>query len=206
MLRLSLVFIFCFTLVNVVVRAFGSTQPPDPALDGFTVDCEGMPKPCWYGIAPGITTIGDADRLLTNRGYSASADGLGTLVYWQPRDLCSRVWIGQNDGRITHIGLPVCTDVRLGSLAILFDSAFHLVTQSGVTLRNGQVALGLGAGNAQCMNINPFGRVSQIWLSAASEVQNFKPDLPLWRGYLSFTRYQRLYRLGCVPLRPQGVK
>lgn len=204
MLRLILSFIIGFTVVNLAARTLGGTRPPNPALAGFTDGCQNQPQPCWFGVVPGLTTAGDATRLLAAHGYSESSDGLGTLVYWQRGNLCSRLWVGRNNNLVTRIGMPLCTDVRLGSLAALFDNTFHLVTQSGVTLQNGQVALGLGAGEAQCMNINPFGRVAQIWLSAESEVQNFKRDLPLWRGYLSFARYQQLYGLGCVPLRLHG--
>jgi hypothetical protein len=206
LLRPTLAVILVFTASSLAARALGSIQPLEPALTGFTVGCADQPQPCWFGIVPGVTTAADATRLLTAQGYTESSDGLGTLVYWQPGNLCSRLWVGRNEQRITRIGMPLCADVRLGSLAALFNNAFHIITQSGVTLLKGQVALGLGAGDGECMNINPFGRVAQIWLSAESEVQNFKRDLPVWRGYLSFARYQQLYGLGCVPLRLRGVK
>ena len=112
----------------------------------------------------------------------------------------------RNNYIITRIRMPLCTAVQLGSLALMFDKAFHIVTQSGVTLRSGQIALCMGAGSKQCIDFNPFGKVAQIWLSAANEVENFRNDLPFWRGYLSFTRYQQLYGLNCVPLRLYGAK
>lgn len=175
-------------------------MPLDSALDGFVENCQDKPQPCWYGIVPGVTTLTETRAVLEKRGYSPSSDGSGTLVYWQAGHLCSRIWLGYQDDLIVRLGMPICEDVRLGSLMRLLGRVYS-VTPSGVTLDSGQVAVGLmsGAGSA-CITLNPFSRAAQLWLSAESVVK--RADNPTaWRGFLSFQRYQRLYNLGCVPIR-----
>ncbi|MEZ4670297.1 MAG: hypothetical protein R3E39_20515 [Anaerolineae bacterium] len=204
MLRFVFLLIVIFSGASLTARALGGSQPPGSELVGFTSGCEGLPQPCWYGVVPGITTVDEANRLWAIQGYTESADGLGTLIYWKTGNLCSRLWVGRSDNIVMRIGMPLCNDIRLGYVAMQFDNAFHIVTQSGVTLLEGQVALAMGAGTSQCIDFNPFGRVAQIWMSAESEVRNSRPNLPLWRGYQPFNHYQRDYHLNCIPFRFQG--
>lgn len=72
--RLYVKLILVFTLIGVafslVARTLGSTQPPNPALRGFTEGCEDKPQPCWYGIVPGVTKREYVITLLAkNMGY-----------------------------------------------------------------------------------------------------------------------------------------
>lgn len=72
--RLAIPLLAIFIALSIAARALGSTQPPNPALRGFTEGCEGKPQPCWYGIVEGIATE-EAERILTHLGYKL--DGLG---------------------------------------------------------------------------------------------------------------------------------
>jgi hypothetical protein len=51
-------------VLSATLSALGSAQPPNPALEGFIIGCEGRPQPCWYGIMPGVTTEAEAETLM----------------------------------------------------------------------------------------------------------------------------------------------
>jgi hypothetical protein len=55
--------------LSLTARAWGETQPPHPALRGFVEGCEGVPQPCWFGIVPGKTSIGEAVVLLGEKPF-----------------------------------------------------------------------------------------------------------------------------------------
>jgi hypothetical protein len=59
-----------FPVLSLAARVLGSTQPPNPALRGFTEGCEDKPQPCWYGIVPGVTTVEQAKSLFAEQGYT----------------------------------------------------------------------------------------------------------------------------------------
>jgi hypothetical protein len=63
-----------FLALSVTARALGETQPPNPALVGFTIGCEDKPQPCWYGIVPGVTKIVDVPAMLAQHQISAELD------------------------------------------------------------------------------------------------------------------------------------
>ncbi len=67
-LKSTTVFSLIFIILSLAARALGATQPPNPALRGFTEGCEDKPQPCWYGIVPGINTK-EAKNILVNLGY-----------------------------------------------------------------------------------------------------------------------------------------
>ncbi|MEZ4670301.1 MAG: hypothetical protein R3E39_20535 [Anaerolineae bacterium] len=68
-LKPILLLAFAFATFSLTARTLGSTQPPNPALEGFTVGCEGKPQPCWYGIVPGETTVNDGVNMLESNSY-----------------------------------------------------------------------------------------------------------------------------------------
>lgn len=202
---LTTVITLFFMLTAVLARQVAHSFPPDSSASAFVSSCQNKPLPCWNGIVVGHTTMADGRAILEADHYRPTQDGAGTLTYWHSGDLCSRIWLGYKADIITRIGMPVCTDLRLGSIATLFGH-YYTVTQSGVTFREGQVAVGLPpASGGGCINLTPFSRVSQIWLSSegiTGTLDAVSSLLPRWRGYLSFERYQQLYVIGCAPLRP----
>jgi hypothetical protein len=62
-LKIILLCILALLALNMAARTLGSTEPPNPALEGFTVGCEGKLQPCWYGIVPGVTTVEEATTI-----------------------------------------------------------------------------------------------------------------------------------------------
>lgn len=198
-LRLTLIAFLGLASMTITAQVIGQQHTPHPALAGFRQDCAHQAQPCWRGIIPGITTVGELATILTGKGYRRTEDGAGTPMYWQPGDLCSRIWLGYRDNLVTRLGMSLCDDARLGDLALIFDE-FYTVTQSGLTMLNGQVVIGLPAGdNGACMNFKPRGRVAQIWLSA-ERITYTQSIIPRWRGYLPFARYHKWYDLDCRPL------
>jgi len=79
--RLAIPLIAIFIALNIAARALGSTQPPNPALRGFTEGCEGKPQPCWYGIVMGTPTQ-EAREILLNRGYKLSSPRWNEGARW----------------------------------------------------------------------------------------------------------------------------
>src|SRR5262245_33041521 len=78
-LKLVPLFILIFLVLSLTARVLGTTQPPNPALRGFTEGCEDKPQPCWYGIVPGVTTAEEAIELLDEQGYVLDADPATTI-------------------------------------------------------------------------------------------------------------------------------
>jgi hypothetical protein len=68
-LHLSVILILLFTLCGFALSALGSTKPIHPALRGFVEGCEGLPQPCWYGIALGSTTFDEAREVIRSGLY-----------------------------------------------------------------------------------------------------------------------------------------
>src|SRR5262245_5873722 len=66
--------IILFGILSLATRALGAGQPPNPALAGFSEDCENLPQPCWFGILPGFTNMGGVARQMDKLGYKL---GLG---------------------------------------------------------------------------------------------------------------------------------
>ncbi|MEO8612104.1 MAG: hypothetical protein ABI690_29675 [Chloroflexota bacterium] len=70
-LKLIPTFAIVFLALSLAARALGATQPPNPALRGFTKGCEDKPQPCWYGIVPGITTWDDNLSVIKAHGFQS---------------------------------------------------------------------------------------------------------------------------------------
>jgi hypothetical protein len=141
LLRLYLKFILplalIFLVLSLAARALGATEPPNPALRGFTKGCEDKPQPCWYGIMPGITKIEDIPTILAK--YRLKAE----LVYVPRYDHITYHISGLesqgNDCQIGvsstnyseyvySIGFGMCSGVQLGQLRqfILSDGYAYL--------------------------------------------------------------------------------
>ena len=74
--KLILPIALIFLALTLTARALGTTQPPNPALRGFTEGCEDKPQPCWYGIIAGKDTMlfEEASKLLEAEGFQANTN------------------------------------------------------------------------------------------------------------------------------------
>jgi hypothetical protein len=70
-LKLNLPIAIIFLGLSLAARALGTTQPPNPALSGFTEGCEDKPQPCWYGIVPGVTNWEDSLPVIEAHGFES---------------------------------------------------------------------------------------------------------------------------------------
>lgn len=71
-LKLTFISLTCVTLFAFGARAWGNEQPPNPDLAGFSESCEGQTQPCWQGLVVGVTSVPEAQRILTSFGYTPS--------------------------------------------------------------------------------------------------------------------------------------
>jgi hypothetical protein len=86
-LKLSAYLIVILLILNIAAKAMGSLQQqPDLSLEGFFVQgCKDKSYPCWYGIAPGVTTWDAAETTLKNMGYRPYYDwwsDVGRFTFW----------------------------------------------------------------------------------------------------------------------------
>lgn len=128
--------IACFGL-GWLARAAGSLQPPNPALAGFTVGCEGKPQPCWYGIVPGMTSWEEANRLLLNFGYSFSGFTGSNIAKYTGEDemsVCDSELEYSSAPTIASIQLQ-CADVSFGDLAAALGSPKGIESYPGNAVR-----------------------------------------------------------------------
>jgi len=114
-----------FLSVGLLSKALGSLQPPSTALAGFVEGCEGKPQPCWYGIVPGVTTVDEAQHLLSARDYQFEPRlGRSALeMVYQHRQInrctISLIWI-YSSSIVDVLSIQYCKDLQLGDiLAIL---------------------------------------------------------------------------------------
>jgi hypothetical protein len=118
--RFALIIIFLLTLISLVTRTLGSTQPSNPLMSGFTKGCESQPQPCWYGIVPGVTTMEEVrDRLLSN-GYAV--DSISELQLNATKGTaadCQSLSV-IFDSHVRQINIAPCQSVVLGDFAKQF--------------------------------------------------------------------------------------
>jgi hypothetical protein len=200
-LALKLIFILTvpFLTLTIAAHVLGSTQPPNPALEGFTVGCEGKPQPCWYGIVPGVTTAHEAKAILTSRGFVSTQTEYPDLVL--NTDILSKVdsefgcdvSIGGNLGilRWTQGEMPVelltvdCPSLTLGDVMLHLGMpdfvefcGFSVIYVEGVTLDN----------NGFRLDTSPHNHVE---LSLWNE-RYIDGNLSTWHGFAPCWRYRQL--------------
>ncbi|MFN8372134.1 MAG: hypothetical protein U0694_04570 [Anaerolineae bacterium] len=71
--------VLCLTgsmLLCAAMIALGRTQPPHPALSGFSAGCEDAVGICWHGIIPGETSLTRARTVMQQLGYQIETGNL----------------------------------------------------------------------------------------------------------------------------------
>src|SRR4051812_2390588 len=69
LLKVMFLITLILTITSLAARVLGSLRPPNLVLIGFTEGCANQPKPCLYGILPGVTSIAFAQKQLEANGY-----------------------------------------------------------------------------------------------------------------------------------------
>jgi hypothetical protein len=188
-LRLIPVLTIPFLLLSLVARALGSTQPPNPALEGFTTGCEDKPQPCWYGIVPGVTTVEDASNHLLAIGYVDQYDAQKVTGSSKYCDVFHQYWL--KDHTIIGINLQDCPSITLGLIIDLLNAP-DFVTPGG----DGEIILTFKN------SIRVIVRSEQDWLSPYNQSIWFisigwsvqpPPSMSYqWHGFASYHHYKQL--------------
>ena len=139
LLKFSLLITFMLTITSLTARVLGSTQPPNPALRGFTERCENKPQPCWYGIVPKVTTMKETQKWIEINGYSLNQSSDDILYF--VRNLgansplypsCTNIWLqfAEDKQTLASISLWGCESITLGTLSPLGLPKKMMVLQS----------------------------------------------------------------------------
>jgi hypothetical protein len=169
-------------ILSLIARALGSTQPPNPALQGFMEGCEGKPQPCWYGIVPGVTTVAQAKNILSNY-FNGDPNRLES-------SLC--------DFEIADFELDVisltCRGVHLGDVMSVIGVPDEVRTTGwGLNIVWGKASTLATIAERKENWISLYSKVNGIFSAA---LYSKPPDAKiLWFGFVTNWRYCRLLNL-----------
>jgi hypothetical protein len=194
-IKLILPIAFACLIFTLIARAIGTTQPPNPALRGFVEGCEDKPQPCWYGIVPGITTIGEAKIILTTNDYWERPKELvyyGGSQYVNISEAPSCVNLVRYEGEEVLSGITLrCLGIRLGDVI----SYWGIPRDFGY----GEVRTidGFGypgyAARLHRSDYQPHLWMYEIYLYIPSENLNEQPFIgDKWHGFAPIWRYCQL--------------
>jgi hypothetical protein len=125
LLKVSILLIIVFTAFSFAARALGATQPPNPALAGFSAGCEGEPQPCWYGIVLEVTHSLDATDKLSQLGYKVDLES-GTTRRMQAKPMnhlpCGSLYadVDLRTNVLVDFGFDLCEKIALGDFMAAF--------------------------------------------------------------------------------------
>jgi hypothetical protein len=131
-LKLILPIALIFLVLTLTASALGTTQPPNPALRGFTEGCEDKPQPCWYGIVLGETTLDAVHETLARVGYSITSEEFACcgmpIKYLQAESK------GNRDCKLSMDTFPINTDPTDPNQRVHVIVGFELVDCKGLML------------------------------------------------------------------------
>ena len=140
--------ILIFAALNTFADVLGATLPPNSALQGFILNCEGKLPPCWFGIVPEVSTRRDILRITDAHNYAVQKeiyDG-SFRVYsdFVPVPGIQSCQLGVGYGlhfEVVDYSLKDCHGIYLGDVINLFgdDTAisFEQGTSGTLTFTNG---------------------------------------------------------------------
>ncbi len=187
-----LVLLLIAALLTVAARVLGSTQPPNPALVGFTLGCENQPQPCWYGIVPGMTNVEEASQIIENLGYGMERDENYRLFHAELRLPHYITLYGdpatQNLTRLVLDYYYAKDAVEVGAITALFG------TPHSVIYTPDPVGLGFAYDYLYFGNDGDFPLQTSIRFIGlrASRIPNNSQLSTPWRGYAPRWRYCQL--------------
>jgi len=196
-------------LVSIAIgKAWGN--PPS----GF-VQVETCRLPCWNGIRPGETRLGEAINRLTELGYEpmqgegAAIPNVMNYVTSQPNSIC-QVGMGaprSMNAKVTELTLQVCKGTSLGHIIDMLGEPESMIPMiSLLTYENNQVVIVMRSEmcgsqlspHSELMFISvtqpPTGAGALATEMILNQMQNQVDSTLLpWRGFLPLWRYDRLY-------------
>ncbi len=185
------------TVTSLAARILGSTQPPNPALRGFTEGCEDQPQPCWYGVVPGVTVDWEIMEIWTEHGYTVNDVVSGSMRQLQAvsnnRPDCrmlAEMDKGGNNFSAKAYGLSLnCIDMNLGDFIQtkgLPERVCMFIYDLSLAYGENDTAFILVLDHANL--ISPYSKVSGVYLSSSSLSNTTNI---LWNGYKSYQRYTK---------------
>jgi hypothetical protein len=175
-----LTFVVTFATLNMLALVVGQMRRLPPTLAGFITDCDDKPRPCWFGIVPGVTRLADARQILVSQGYDPNN------LNWRYTALggnCQiEIYPASQARLLGGMYLDGCHDIHLGEVLSLVDrpSGFFISSNHSLWLYTFQGRLAIIAPHGADMpRWSPHMRASKIWLFNAS----FKMQY-LWRGFV----------------------
>ena len=195
--KLTLPIAVIFLALSLTARALAMTQPPNPALRGFTEGCEGKSQPCWYGLVPGKTTAESTYEHLSKLGYDIDASIFGNTrqlrAHFPDHDDCGQITanIDQRIGILYEFYVRPC-ELPLGE----FLSRFGTPNVADMDYEACSIRLRFMEGHLQVTVANavqPTHYVTDFSLLSDETVQlnlTRDPQRRQWEGLLSLRRYK----------------
>jgi len=184
------------SLTNILAIAIGGQSPPHLALRGFLTDCEDKPKPCWYGIVPGETSVAEAQEILNGLGYTPSRrSSYGIITYGAMEgmiDCTVQATYRESTGPIRALRFRDCSAIRFGDFGITFGRPDRLLLDlnqhSVIYDRERNLFL-------EGRRLSPYNPVAHFELS--TEYVSWT-GIVEWRGFIVRARYcrEQLMRYG----------
>jgi hypothetical protein len=173
----------------------GRQMPINPAMAGFNVNCEQRPRPCWYGIVPGETTVAETHRIVTELGYEPShRPSFGYITYGLVESAipCSlNITYRSSTAPIATIQFHDCTRLQFGDLANQWGQPNTLMPGKKANALQYRSIIEIILQNK---TTSPFNPISEFSLKPNLPVQDALA--PMWRGFRPQAWYCRdLYEL-----------
>lgn len=191
---LKAVSIFLIFLVTIIYAAcaLGAALPPNPALSGFSENCQNKPQPCWYGVLPGVTPLSDVLKMFEQRTFQVFEHvnpqlGHNEYVVMNPQDHTSCVSTLVPVGEDATILRLACPEIRLGDMLAAFGKP-DAVYGTLLYYHSGLIIL--------IHTFSAYDGIEFIYLNQ----KNAFPDCTYpWSGFATPWRYQEIavQRLNC---------
>ncbi len=192
--------LIAFALLILFSRALSPAQAANPILEGFRLDCEGVPQPCWYGLQPGVTTLGQSyeivRRLRPVIGQIDVFDHDQEIMFLNTSGACSVQVLGTGL-LIDVVSIANCPSIRLGDLMVRLGQPEH-VRPYHLTFLHDTISARAWQDMAgqTCLDIDPQGVVQGIRLHTTQ--RRDYPQTANWRGFLPDSWYARDGALSCL--------
>lgn len=189
-LKFSLLITLLLGATNFAVGVLGENQLPSLTLRGFTQDCDGQPRPCWYGIVPGLTPIGEVKEDLLKNGYAINSKSNATLYATKSIDGdCQNISI-LFDSRVKQINIDLCEPVLLGDFIKQFNQPEFIIMDPSSVWYQGEIQMVFGKYGLSSHKVTYHTPVQELILfpnnSTIPQLRQPWLDLLVQRKYCDF--------------------
>jgi hypothetical protein len=170
-------------MLNVVACVLGSTQPLPPMLVGFVSGCEDKPRPCWYGIVPGMTTAQEVKPIIATTDYRIFVNESSLQTYSSPTT-CDMTILYSESQVVYEVRLDNCKEADFGSVIDVLGSP------EDITLGRAFGTALAFSGNTIQVSPRPYFDWTSFHTSFVISLSaSPSPVLHAWHGYIARWRY-----------------